>query len=452
MLVRSILPFGLFGLILVGSPPGMPPQEPAPRRILSEEETASLNRKGRAWFGARLERELAQGIAARRALQPVFAEAQGAFLSEWEDYEARGNILASVVDLRAIFENVFPYPEVAATDGVVEIPAAGEDPAYDLRLPQSYDPRSPYRQITLLTEIDEKQQTVVSAKEYFALTWKGAPLSTDSIFVFPRLSPEVPLDAMPAGVVGEQFARTSTLFRPLAAAQRDYHIDRERMILDCGKGSSAFGVWMATSFPHRFAGLILRWPADVSELRLGSMTGLPVLVITNAETRAAGLELARRLNELAEGACVLVDGVGRYPFPGSLREIESWLSGIRREPSPKRVVLEPNSDVFNDGYWVRIETAEPLAFLPRDEQPRLAVEADRVRNRIAVSARNVTDFELLLNDELVDLDRPITLVINGKDTQQTRNRSFETLIDGMFGRYDPTWIFTTSLRVAVPKR
>lgn len=435
----------------VGSAVSGPHASPLPRA----DDLALLNQLAQDWFSIWFEREQPDvDTSARRRLQSALTRAKDEFLREWDRVSKKRDLMASYPDLREVFHNAFPYSKVPGktTGRVTEVSPTEDTPAYDLRVPRSYDASRPHRLVVLVPGIDQGGSYRIRAEDYFAATWERAEVSDESIFVIPRVSENPTLDWYLESDALEQNTGSASLFLPMASVQRTYRLDRERVFLDCGRGSSGFGVWMAANFPSRFAGLILRWPVDVSDLRLGSLTGLPVLVITNPETRPAGLELARRLNQLEEGTCTVLDGKGWYPFPDSSHEIEHWIREIRRRENPKRVVIEPNNDLFNDGFWVRITRAKPLALVTPDRQTKLIVEADKVANQIRISATGVTGLELLLNHELVDLDRPFTVITNGEVMEQTRRPSLNTLTFGMFGAFDPTWIYTSSLAVRVPRR
>ena len=50
-------------------------------------------------------------------------------------------------------------------------------------------------------------------------------------------------------------------------------------------------------------------------------------------------------------------------------EIEAWVEGLERNLFRNKVVLAPNNDFWNDGYWVRILNAEPIELLTAAEKP-----------------------------------------------------------------------------------
>ena len=81
----------------------------------------------------------------------------------------------------------------------------------------------------------------------------------------------------------------------------------------------------------------------------------------------------------------------------------------------------------------------------------MEVVADRENNRITVDAQGVERFELLLNDDLIDLDKEFTLVINGKASKETRRRSFRDMKSRMMLRNDWDYLFPVRHMASVTK-
>jgi len=147
----------------------------------------------------------------------------------------------------------------------------------------------------------------------------------------------------------------------------------------------------------------------------------------------------------------VIDAKGAAPHLDSAGDILEWMGERERVMAPKKVVLEPNHDRFKKAYWVNIHVAESLLTTTGDDQPRLSVEADREQNRITVEATSVERFELLLNDEIVDLSKEFTIVVNGKAIQEQRRRSFRDMHSRMVTRNDWDYLFPVRYVTTVPK-
>ena len=61
------------------------------------------------------------------------------------------------------------------------------------------------------------------------------------------------------------------------------------------------------------------------------------------------------------------------------------------------------------------------------------------------------DFQLLLNDALIDLDKEFTVEVNGKAYKEKRERNLNFMVDGILLRFDPSYLFPVQYGIAVPK-
>lgn len=436
--------------------------------ILSATDQRSLNRKVQDWFDAWMERELAEDTATRRRVQPKYNKAREAFNRDWENKARKmrlgeaNDLLKYVGDLQAMFDNAFPYSRQSSSGTIKRIkprPVEPPEPTvteYDIVSPRNYRDTNSYRTIVTIPGFVNGEWQ--DSKDYFEATWKGSKLAADSIFLLPDFEDAMDLDPRPdwtqPNALDSEVARNEALFMPLRHLQRSFRLNRSRVILDCGVESSAFGLRVGANFPSRFAGLILRDPVDVGNLRLESLTGLPVLLLRSNDpaNQAACEKIAATLNGFEPGACTVLDTTGASPFTDSQADIDAWAENVQRDLFRKKVVLAPNNDLWNDGYWVQIVDAEPLDLVAPDERARIVVTADPATNRIEVEAIGVGTFKLLLNDALVNLDEEFTVIVNGQAMQQTKSRSRNTMAEGIFYSHDPTWIFTANFQTAVPKK
>ena len=162
--------------------------------------------------------------------------------------------------------------------------------------------------------------------------------------------------------------------------------------------------------------------------------------------------MQKALNAGGVEGCKVIEAAGAYPFADSQAEIDAWVTDVRRNLTPTKIVLEPNHDAFNDAYWVRLGKTESLIGKPADEMPRLVIEADKEANRIKVEARGVSDFSLLLNDDLVDLSKEFTVEVNGVLFKEKRDRNFNFMVDQMLENFDPSWVFSASFATVVEQK
>ena len=69
-----------------------------------------------------------------------------------------------------------------------------------------------------------------------------------------------------------------------------------------------------------------------------------------------------------------------------------------------------------------------------------------------MSRRVLPSTSLCLNDALVDLDKEVSIVVNGKQILLSKvHRSMSILRKEMKKRFDPTFVYPAYLRFSVPK-
>lgn len=426
-------------------------------KILSKSDCESLNRRAKEWFEAWMRYEVeAESDRDRGRAGRALDKAKEAFMKDWESKSRKGDPLASVADLKAIFHSAFPYPRQQSSGILKQFKAEGRGAPYWLLVPRRYDQDTPYRTLLVVPGYDEQKGAWGDPQDYHEATWQPSSLAEDTLVMVPELDPSLDLDVVPdftkPGQSEQEVARLAAILGAAGQMQREFNVDRERLFLDSGQGASGFALRMASYFPHRFAGLILRWPVDVTkDLRLGTVTGLPVLLISSEQTKAACDALAKALNEQQADSCTVIEGKGAYPFTESQAEIDAWVKDLRRDLTPNKVVVEPNHDSFNEAYWVRLGRTEPLEGLADDKKPRFVATVDKEANRITIESRGVEDFLLLLNDDLLDLDKEFTVDVNGELFKEKRERSLRFVTDQMLDLFDPTWVFVSEFATAIGK-
>ncbi len=382
-----------------------------------------------------------------------------AFDDEWKKGEKKGNLIASTADLRAVFENCFLLKQPSFSVGQLRKDVIKEEQLeYHFFLPKTYKATTPHRTVLVVpgSATADGVGTWAKAIEYFTATWEKSPTANDSIFHVCSVPTGLELDPIPdysrTGADEEEKRRNTAVFKTFGEVMFGYNVDRARVFLDCGRSACGYGVRLMTLFPDRFAGAILRAPTQVDDLRLGSLAGIPVLLLRTAASAAAVDALKQRLDEVSPNTTTVLEAADEYPHRGSTPAIEEWMKGKKRNMVPSKIVLEPNHDIFNRAYWADIDVADSLLTVQPDKKPRLEVVADRAANRITVKTVGVERFSLYLNDDLVDLDKEFTVVINDKAVTEKKVRSFRGLLDRVIVRNDWDYLFPVQFSTAVPKQ
>ena len=222
---------------------------------------------------------------------------------------------------------------------------------------------------------------------------------------------------------------------------RDYSIDGDRVYVT-GYSMGGTGSWnMAVRFPDRFAGSYpVAGNADISawteawkkkEDRKTPLKGLRWFMRTNTSPVTFAENLAQMPVRCAHGALDSIAPVGHarsiierlkqlkydkieYAEDAdaghfgriSASERAVWLRRFRRDPFPTRVRYKTAWYRYSGAYWVEI-----VRFVQRMKFAEIDARV-LTRSRIDVKADNIALFKLKLDRKLVDLDKPLTVVVN----------------------------------------
>jgi len=422
--------------------------------VLSARDQKSLADKLKKYIAAEIAYDQAEGRA-REKTGKARRKAKSSFNDAWENAEKKGEVLGSMADLRAIYQNCFSPKKPGHGKGKLypQSMGAGSDMKWSIFVPKKYREKSPWPAIVSLPGGDAGSWT--KPADHFENTWAGTPITATHVVHIPVIPKGLELDPVPDysqdGAAKDEDSRNRTVLGTLGFVLNNYNIERGKVFLDCGKEACGYGMRLASLFPDRFAGVILRDAIAVDEIRLGALSNLPVLMLKSGDNAQAVDALKARLDETCPGMATVIDAKGAAPHLDSAADIAAWMSERQRVMAPTKVVLEPNHDRFKKAYWVNIHVSESLLATAGDDRPRIEVEADREQNRITVEATSVERFELLLNDDLVDLSKEFTIVVNGRAVQETRRRSFRDMHNRMLTRNDWEYLFPVRYVTTVPK-
>jgi hypothetical protein len=155
---------------------------------------------------------------------------------------------------------------------------------------------------------------------------------------------------------------------------------------------------------------------------------------------------------------------GGHYFPREeLPDLVDWFNRQRREPLPTRLTVVRDGSHFQSFNWIRLDATDPIAAFSedlvdkRDERIKRRVyarlDASIVEtNRIEVKAEHVQRYSLFLNEQLIDVSKPLTVVTNGRlSFEGTVTPSVETLLRQARLRQDPERLFSVHLTIAIAK-
>ena len=325
--MASLAALSLGLLALCPQPQGADDKDPRLTSVLRPADINGLKKKTAAWVNAQIQFRNDDSPKRARRVRKARQSHHKAWASKSKSKKA--DLLKHMGDMLAVFDGVFTYPKKSVSG---EFKAFHDKPKdlgmelnYGLVAPRGYRTgRQPYRTVVLLVG-QGKEDKWADHKTYFDRTWRKAPILASTFVFMPQLRDGDEYDKVPdlTKPLEEraEMERIGSVLSPLGEVNRQYNLSRVEMVLDCGKGMSGWGIRLATYFPMRFAGLVLRHPVDVGDLQLDSLASRPVLLVSSPDTKAACEVLKAKLDKLQEGACTILEGDGDYPFRQHFRTV-----------------------------------------------------------------------------------------------------------------------------------
>jgi len=238
-----------------------------------------------------------------------------------------------------------------------------------------------------------------------------------------------------------------------------HDVDPERVYLT-GISEGGYGaIRFAGNLPDRFAaigGMAAAEPMNTSPP--ADMRNVAFRIdIGERDTQFDRVGLARRMGERLDELQAADPGGYRHVVNVQAgrghgidyRPTPKWLATHVRKARPDRVVWTVrrfDSRVARSRYWLRLDE------VPEQLPAHLDVRLERRDgNRVLVTTRDFRGrLRIRLDDDLLDLDRPIAVVVNGKEGAPVEvQRSVEVMLRTLAERADPRACFCAELLVDV---
>ncbi len=120
-----------------------------------------------------------------------------------------------------------------------------------------------------------------------------------------------------------------------------------------------------------------------------------------------------------------------------------WMAQFKRNTFPKKIVWKQDDVVHSRFYWLAVSTEG----LP----DRTEVIADLNDHEINVVSKDLKTLTIRLNDNMLDLDQPLSVVFNGKGVFQGKvSRKIGVIAKTLSEYGDPTAIYSAEITVDAP--
>ena len=121
----------------------------------------------------------------------------------------------------------------------------------------------------------------------------------------------------------------------------------------------------------------------------------------------------------------------------------SWMAKYTRDPYPQKIVWLQDAETHQRFYW--------LAVRGDSVRGRSRIVAERDGQTISIQSSSVPEVVVLLNDEMLDLDRKVTVRYQGQVVYSGKpKRSASVIRRTLNERGDVTSIFSAEIPISIP--
>ncbi len=155
---------------------------------------------------------------------------------------------------------------------------------------------------------------------------------------------------------------------------------------------------------------------------------------------------------------------GHEWFPQENAAVWEWMGTKRRDPYPKRAAVATHDRTFARAFWLEIAEFRGKELIKRgfpdlqgktiedrlvfQEEIKARGEIFPEANEIRISASGAKELRIYLHEKMLDLKKPVTVVVNDSRSKFDVKPSLETLLES--ARRDRGLLYTASVKVRVP--
>ncbi|MDG2149047.1 MAG: hypothetical protein P8N09_05945 [Planctomycetota bacterium] len=228
--------------------------------------------------------------------------------------------------------------------------------------------------------------------------------------------------------------------------------DRTRVILD-GWGEAGIDALQLAGTTPFFSGVLLRSsPVDSPAVIYSNLAEIPVMYLQGSADSAP--ESLEALTE-SEGVSVevlQVEGESMAPAADSLVKVQEWLGARQKDPNPADFSYKLGDVRFGSVNWCTATVINRRVTAKPDDAdfPSVKVHVAPGSNKVDIETVNVFEMIIFLNDEIVDMDKPVTIAVNGEVMVKDKiyKRSLRDLLETRFFNNSGDYgLYTASERI-----
>lgn len=384
----------------------------------------------------------------------TFAAAETALeTAPWAENVSR----AAMADLEEITRAGPPrFPGILPTRGddynelVLEVPGGRRVPVY-VRLPSDW---TPYRQWPLMFAMHGGPPGSVDGAVQSAMrmmrVWAEPAEAAGWIVAAPAMVDVVSHDGRTADRLPYEIFHPEEAKAVIDEMRRRFAVNPDRIVSTGISLGSNFSIAFAAGRPDWFSAIVPVSTEGESRERLLRNLSVPVYVLEgtqdqNIRTVSGPRAMSEILTSL--GADMVYREFGDRAHEGFAEhypDVLRWLDGRPRNTAPKQVLRVQHEGIVATSrriHWVESRDRQGVI------DARIASPTE-----IRITARWTGALHLHLNDHLVDLDRPLTVLVNGIRVFEGRlHRSMKAALEDARARGDERVLYPAELEVNVPR-
>ena len=281
--------------------------------------------------------------------------------------------------------------------------------------------------------------------------------------------------ACPTLTHGHWWTRTAEMLvmATIRTVSKQYHIDSDRIFLT-GMSNGGIGAYLIGAHHAPCFAAVVPMASGLDKVLMPLLQNFrhtPLYIIHGKQDQVMPVQLSRSIVDILtelKYTFVYREHDREHPMAGGhffpreeLHELVSWLNQQHLDRYPKSLTVVEDATHLLRFAWARIDATDRIASFSEsliDQQDEAVkrrlyarIEGEIQDNRIEVQAQRVRRYTLFLNEQLVDLARPITVVTNGKISfEGALAPSVRTLLHEARIRQDFAALYSASITIDVP--
>jgi hypothetical protein len=217
----------------------------------------------------------------------------------------------------------------------------------------------------------------------------------------------------------------------LAAVKEDYRIDDSKIYLMGGCNGATGCLILASRFPSRFAAIGINTPiidSFESKIFMENLINISIRIIHSTDDEIIPFAGSERFVQYATNLGIdiqfdILHDCAHHLYPDKAAEgIFKFFKNKTSIKKPGKIYFSTTQIKYNNPYWIRIRKI----ITKKKASVKAIVEN---KNKINVSANNICQYELLLDDLDYVKNKPLQVITNGKVSYQSIPNSNKIIIN-----------------------